>query len=300
MILITGGTGFIGTQLVSSLEGNPIVLVGRKPPKGYKGRFHYKELSALTDFGECLQGVDKIVHMAALAHNSDLDDSQLDDINVKATLDLATQAATLGVKRFIFISSIGVIGSRSISPLNEESAECPHSLYAKSKLRAEKGLLEISNNTEMEVVIIRPVLVYGLDAPGNFRKLLLAIKKLPVLPFGLANNKRSFISVGNLVAFIRICLVHPAAKNEVFCISDGEDISIKEFTNAVAQGLKKPVKQLPIPPILFRILGKILRRSDQIEQLFGDLQVDTSKAKKLLAWSPPENMISAMKSLKRG
>jgi nucleoside-diphosphate-sugar epimerase len=216
---------------------------------------------------------------------------------VKGTINLALQAVESGVKRFIFISSIGVLGNASSKKFSETSPVMPHSSYAESKLQAELELINIASKTGLEVVIIRPVLVYGAGAPGNFGKLVSLVTKAPMLPFALCHNKRSFISVDNLVDFISVCIIHPKAKNEVFCISDGTDFSIREFTDGIAVGLNKGLIQLPIPVFLLKVLGKITQKSDQIEQLVGDLQIDSSKAKRLLGWNPPLSMAECLSKL---
>ena len=223
----------------------------------------------------------------------------IDEVNVGAVMKLARQAAEAGVKRFIFISSIGVLGGYTKEPFNEDMPGNPCSQYGKSKLKAENLLRELSLEDRIDIVIIRPVLVYGEGAPGNFSKLLTMIKKTPLLPFGACFNKRSFISVSNLVDFIKICVTHPKAKNEIFCISDGNDISIKEFTNAISEGLNKNIIQTPVPTFLLRFMAKLIKQDSKIEQLIGDLQVDITKAQRLLGWSPPETMRETMKKLSR-
>jgi len=299
-ILITGANGFIGSHLVNRVEpNNTVIRHGRTTNTLLRSsNILQVDINGRSDWRAGLQGVDVIVHLAAIAHNNSNDRATIDEVNIKGTINLAQQAVESGVKRFIFISSIGVLGNSTNSPFDESFIPFPHSIYAASKLRAEEGLLKICKDTKLEVVIIRPVLVYGKGAPGNFSKLIALIKKMPVLPFGLTVNKRSFISVNNLVDFISVCIKHPKAKNEVFCISDGHDASIREFTAAISRGLSKNVNQLPIPVFVLRVLGKLLGRADQMEQLVGDLQVDISKAKLLLGWSPPETMLQAMSKLK--
>jgi nucleoside-diphosphate-sugar epimerase len=203
------------------------------------------------------------------------------------------------VKRFIFISSIGVLGklTKNGQRLNENDSAIAYSKYSKSKLDAEIELLKISKDTELEVVIIRPVLVYGVGTPGNFGKLVNLVERLAILPFALCANKRSFVSIDNLVDFIFLCIEHPKAKNEIFCISDGSDVSIKDFTNSIAKGLGKSLIQFPIPNFVFVLLGKLTGRYEQIEQLTGGLQVDSSKARERLGWKPPFTMADTLSRL---
>lgn len=299
-VLITGSEGFIGRHLSSEVSArHSVIRHGRKQINSYvTGSYFQMEVNSQSEWRECLSGVDVVIHLAGLAHSKDSKQVSVDEINVKGTLRLAEQALAEGVNRFIFISTIGVLGNKTTFPFNEKSPEIPHSEYASSKLRAEKELLDLARKTNLEVVIIRPVLVYGDMAPGNFSKLKSLIKKSPILPFGLVNNNRSFISVDNLVSFIQLCVDHPKAKNEVFCISDGVDVSIKEFTNLIAASLSKKVIQLPVPLWLMKYTGRLLSKKDMVEQLVGDLQVDVSKAKRLLGWTPLETMQQAMNKIR--
>jgi nucleoside-diphosphate-sugar epimerase len=301
-LLITGANGFIGSFLCKTIKDSyTIVKQVRKTDKKKLSKSHEIELNinGETDWLSHLIGVDTIVHLASIAHNSSDDFIVINEVNVYGTAQLAKQAANAGVKRFIYISSISVLGCDTTGkkPLDDFSIVSPHSQNAWSKLNAENLLLKIADETDLEVVIIRPVLVYGANAPGNFGKLVNLINKVLVLPFGLCNNKRSFISVDNLSNFISVCIEHPKAKNEVFCISDGNDVSIREFTDGIAKGLNKRLIQLPIPVSIFKLVGKITGKSEPIEQLIGDLQVDSSKARDLLDWTPPITMAETFNKL---
>jgi nucleoside-diphosphate-sugar epimerase len=302
-ILITGASGFIGRRVVSSLSKYHVVKAGVRSIEAagdLEGIFEIGDILDTTEWADKLIGVNTIIHLAAIAHNKSNDLNYIDKVNVGGTLNLAREAAKLGVKRFIFISSIGVLGNSTTNkrPFDERSNVEAHSEYALSKLNAENALLEIAAETQLEIVIIRPVLVYGLGAPGNFGKLVSLVSNVPILPFGMCRNKRSFISVDNLVDFIKVCITHPNAKNEVFCVSDGVDVSIKEFTNGIAMGLNKKLMQLPIPVSIFRFLSKMMSKNELVEQLIGDLQVDSSKAKQLLEWSPPFTMTETLNKLR--
>jgi nucleoside-diphosphate-sugar epimerase len=299
-VLVTGSDGFIGSRVVSTMSHSHIVKAGVRSSisaRKLEARFEIGEITGETQWHDKLADVSTVIHLAAVAHNNSNDPNYINEVNVKGTINLAQQAVEIGVKRFVFISSIGVLGNRTLMPFNEKSSTAPHSSYAESKLKAEIALLKIARESELEVVIIRPVLVYGPGAPGNFAKLVNLVHKLPMLPFALCKNKRSFISVDNLVDFISTCVDHPMAKNEVFCISDGNDVSIREFTDGIAKGLSKNLIQLPIPVSIFKLLGKITGKSEPIEQLIGDLQVDSRKAKKLLNWSPPLTMAETFSKL---
>lgn len=299
-VLVTGSDGFIGNSVVKYLSDKFLIrAVVRDLSRSIKTKNQYEigEINGDTHWKEALEGVTSIIHLAAVAHSNSDDPNYINEVNVKGTINLARQAVSCGVKRFVFISSIGVLGNRTSKPFNERSMASPHSGYAESKLEAEQALLKISQETALEVVIIRPVLVYGVAAPGNFGKLVKLIQKIPFLPFALCKNKRSFISVDNLADFIGACIAHPKAANEIFCISDGHDVSIREFTDAIAMGLNKRLIQLPMPVSIFKFLGKITGASEKIEQLIGDLQVDSSKAKELLDWIPPVTMTETFSKL---
>jgi nucleoside-diphosphate-sugar epimerase len=292
-VLITGSKGFIGSNLTNKLKlTHAVIGHGRSSCSLDTDDFLKVNIDSQSNWKEHLIGINTIVHLAAVAHNNSNDPDYINEVNVKGTINLAEQAVKSGVKRFIFISSIGVLGNSTTNtqPFDEHSKAAAHSQYAQSKLDAEIALLQIAEETELEVVIIRPVLVYGTGAPGNFGKLVGLVNKMPMLPFALCKNKRSFISIDNLVDFVSMCIEHPKAKNEIFCISDGTDVSIREFTDGIANGLNKKLIQIPIPVSIFKLLGKITGKSEPIEQLIGDLQIDSSKARDILDWTPPVTM----------
>jgi len=301
-VLLTGSLGFIGQHLKQINTNITYRCVLRTPLKQkLSEQFVIANLDSKTNWDGAFDNINTVIHLAAVAHNKSNDPDYINEVNVNGTINLAKQAAEGGVKRFVFISSIGVLGNRTLNNmvLDESSPILAQFEYAKSKAKAESELLKIARETDLEVVIIRPVLVYGVNAPGNFCKLLNIVNKLPILPFGLCKNKRSFISIDNLVDFISVCIDHPKAKNEIFCISDGEDISIKEFTNAIAKGLDKKILQLPVPNFIFSLLGIITDKQHQINQLTGDLQVNSNKAKKLLGWNPTYTMEETLSHLTR-
>ena len=291
-ILVTGANGFVGYHLIENINSK-YSIVGQvrrfiEPTLSEIPLFEL-DVSSESNWRKNLQGVNTIIHLAAVAHNKANNLDYINEVNVKGTVNLACQAVECGVKRFIFISSIGVLGNSTFIPFNEESPFSAHSSYTESKLLAEQELLKISEETGLEVIIIRPALVYGADAPGNFGKLVNLVRKTTFLPFGLCKNKRSFISIDNLVNFISLCIEHPNAKNEVFCISD-IDVSIREFTDGIAHGMNKKLVQLPVPIWLFKLLGITFGKYEMVEQLVGDLQIDSRKARTLLNWKPPFTM----------
>jgi len=300
-ILITGSTGFIGSNLINGLNSKEFLIKKAiRKNLASAGAFVIEDINSKTDWSDPLIRTDTVIHLAALAHsktNSSL--HSFLETNCNGTVNLAKQAADKGVKRFIFLSSIGVNGGNTKGvPFTESTGLEPNADYAKSKYRAEMELKKIANSTQMEVVIIRPPLVYGRNAPGNFEVLLNLIDRVKILPFGCINNRRDFISIGNLCDFISLCITHPKAANETFVISDGETISTKEFTNAIARGCGKKLYQFKVPVILFKFAGAILGKSKLIDQLVLDLEVDSNKARDLLGWVPKEKLTDAMSHLK--
>lgn len=307
-ILITGATGFVGNTLVEYLVSNSthkVAVVTRRKATNFPTGVDILEIDSIDEnvcWGKYLDDVQCIIHMAARAHvvnDSAIDPlSEFRQINVDGTINLAHQAAKAGIKRFIFISSIGVNGSLTLSePFSDKSPTNPHSPYSVSKLEAENALWDISKETDMEIVVIRPPLVYGPNAPGNFGSLTNLVQKLPFLPFGLTDNKRDFISVKNLADLLMVCANHPNAAGHTFLASDGETVSIKAFTNAIAKGLNKSLIQLPVPTSLMRLAASLIGKSAMAEQLLGNLQVDSSNAQDVLDWTPPYTMEQAMASL---
>ncbi|WP_080518002.1 NAD-dependent epimerase/dehydratase family protein [Vibrio atlanticus] len=299
---MTGGSGFIGGNVLSLLSTKYCVIFQHRKniPNNIVANSHVElDINSYTDWSNCLEGVETVVHLAGVAHNNSTDPSYINEVNVCGAINLASQSVERGVKRFVFISSIGVSGNSPIKEkgFNEDSEIAPNSHNAQSKIDVEMALLEIAKKTELEIVIIRPALVYGVGAPGNFGKLVDLVKKTPILPFSLCKNKLGFVSVDNLTDFISICIEHPKAKNEVFCVSDGVDFSIKELTNGIAKGLGKPLFQIPIPNFIFSLLGKATGKHEQINQLTGDLLVDSSKARELLGWEPPFTMAKTLSRL---
>lgn len=257
------------------------------------------EISPATDWSLALADIDVVVHLAGRAHvleeNSSNPLSEFRRINTEGTLHLARAAENTGIKRFVFISSIGVLGNQSNAPFTENDIPAPMRPFAISKLEAEQGLLEIAAKSDMEVVILRPPLVYGPYAPGNFCRLLSLVSKALPLPFGALHNKRSFVALDNLVDLIVRCIDHPAAANETFLVADGEDISSSELVRCIGRALGKPVRLVPVPEVLLKVLAVMSGRREELQGLCGSLQVDISKARELLGWEPPVSLEDGLK-----
>lgn len=299
-ILLTGCSGFVGSQFCGDDNIKRIVVRDGDDCKHWKcERYNIDTISGQTDWSGAFEDIDIVIHLAALAHSQTFTKNDYKQVNVDGVLHLAKQAVSAGVKRFVFVSSIGVHGPETFdAPLTTNSLLMPANDYTRSKLNAEIGLKQLSQDTGLEVVIVRPTLVYGVNAPGNFGLLTKLISRIPLLPFYTVNNKRDFISVENLKDLLKCCALHPCAKNNTFLASEGYTVSIKEFTNAIAKGLGKKVYHLPIPVSLMRLAGKLLGKSVVVEQLVSNLQVDSSDLKKLLGWTPPYTMEESMALLK--
>lgn len=294
-VLLTGGSGFIGQALLARLtetcevraairRGRSNLLAGVEPV--FTG-----EIDGGTDWSDALRGVDVVVHLAGRAHV--LSEKTVDPliefrrVNVEGTAQLAFQAAEAGISRFIFISSIGVNGGSSLQPFTEADSPCPIEPYAVSKLEAERCLMSAAETSGMEWVVIRPPLVYGPGAPGNFQRLVQATKKGIPLPLGAVNNRRTLIARDNLVDLIALCVKHPAAANEIFLAGDAEDLSTTELLQLLARVLGRPSRLIPVPVWLMEWGAAIFGRRMVIRKICGDLQVDTSKVRRLLNWNPP-------------
>ncbi|WP_282114499.1 NAD-dependent epimerase/dehydratase family protein [Pseudoalteromonas arctica] len=292
-ILITGSTGFIGKELLKKFDHESITVFSRNVKSDFK-TLNYSLEDLLVK--KCInQQFDVAIHLAGLAHNNYVL-QDLRKINVESTLALAKQLADNGLKRFVFISSIGVNGNKTDkSPFTEFSLPNPHADYAVSKYEAEIELTKLSKKLGFELVIIRPPLVYGSSAPGNFKSLYSLITKGIPLPFGLVNNSRSFISVSNLCDFIALSSMHPSAAGELFLISDDDNISTKTLVKTIWQAKNINSLLIPVPTFIFKALFKVLGRSSMAIQLFDNLEVDNAKAKKLLGWLPKQSMIDVFK-----
>ena len=257
------------------------------------------DLGNFTDWSASLQGATAVVHCAARVHV--LRESVIDPlavfrrVNVAGTLNLARQAVAAGVRRFVFISSIGVNGAETFDKgFTSEDTPAPHSPYAVSKLEAEVALRQLAQDTGLEVVIIRPPLVFGPSAPGNFDRLMQALHRGIPLPFGAVKNKRSLVSLDNLVDLISICLDHPDAAHQTFMVSDGEDISTTELLKRTAAALGRPARLIPVPAGALRAVARALGKADFAQRLCGSLQVDISQTRRLLGWAPVVRLEDAL------
>ncbi|KII30993.1 MULTISPECIES: UDP-glucose 4-epimerase family protein [Pseudomonas] len=305
-VLVTGGSGFLGGALLRHLDTSgqySLIAALRKEcsdlPQSIR-RFLFADLTADVDWRDALDQVDVVVHSAARVHV--MDESAADPltefrrVNVDATLNLARQAASAGVKRFIYISSIKVNGE-STSPgiaFTADDTPAPLDPYGISKLEAELGLKALAIATGMEVVIIRPVLVYGAGVKANFLSMIRWLQRAVPLPFGAVHNKRSLVSLDNLVDLIVTCMRHPSAANQTFLVSDGHDLSTTELLRSLSAALHKPSLLIPLPVSLMSAAAKLLGKEAVAQRIFGSLEVDISKNQRLLGWVPPVSFPRAL------
>lgn len=305
-VLVTGASGFVGralcaTAAAAGFKVRGVVRQQRDLPAGVEQRI----VEGLDDLGSmrmALKGVDVVIHAAARAHV--LRDESVDpltefrQVNVQGTINVAAQAAVTGVRRFVFISSVGVNGTETAArPYFATDEPRPQSAYAVSKHEAELCLHALAAETGMEVVIIRPPLVYGPGAPGNFETLMRWLMRGIPLPLGsVTTNRRSFVALDNLIDLIFACIDHPAAANQTFLVSDGEDLSTTELLRRLSQAMNAPVHLLPVPPSLLQLGAGWMGKSDMAQRLLGSLQVDISHTRKTLGWTP---LISVDEGLRR-
>lgn len=303
-MLVTGAGGFIGKALCHHLQGRGYSVRGvlREFPKtDHLGSLStdYVSIGSLderTDFTPLLQGVDVVIHLAARVHvmSEAATDPMLEyrRVNVELTMALAKQAAANGVKRFVFLSSIKANGEKTQlgRPFSADDIPTPEDPYGLSKLEAERLLFALSRETAMQVVVIRPPLVYGPGVKANFEALMRLLRNPVPLPFAGLSNRRSLVSIDNLTDFIGVCAVHPAAAGEVFLVSDGCDLSMVELLRMMARNLGGRPIQFSLPDWLLRRCAAIVGREAYARRLMESLQVDIEKNVRLLGWSPNRNV----------
>jgi UDP-4-keto-D-QuiNAc 4-reductase len=304
-VLVTGASGFVGSALCAHLVAEGYAVRGAvrnrqgKPLPGVEYQF-VSDMSIGTNWREVLSGIDAVVHCAARVHV--MKEASVDplatfrEVNVEGAACLAEQAVEKGVKRFVYISSIKVNGEATTSghPFKVDDTPAPEDPYGISKWEAEQLLREVSEKTGLEVVIIRPPLVYGPGVRANFLRLMQSIMSGVPLPLGAIDNRRSMVALDNLVGLIENCLNNPQAINQTFLVSDGEDLSTKAWCRRAGVALGRPVRLIPIPVSLLWGMARLFGKSDFAQRLCCSLQVDISKTQERLSWSPPISVDEAL------
>lgn len=291
-ILVTGANGFIGRALHRRLveEGLAVRAVSRSVAYGC---MPIGSIEADTDWSAAVDGVDSIVHLAARVHvmrDQDADPlAAFRKVNVEGTAKLASEAARHGVRRFVFVSSIKVNGesTRDGTPFRADDPPAPMDAYGISKHEAEQALLRLGSETEMEIVVIRPPLVYGPGVKANFEAMMRWLLRGVPLPLGAIRNRRTLVALDNLVDLIVTCLCHPHAANEIFLAGDAEDLSTPELLRRLARALGVRARLIPMPASLLEAAAAAVGKRAVTRRLCGNLQIDISKARRLLDWSPP-------------
>jgi nucleoside-diphosphate-sugar epimerase len=302
-ILVTGATGFVGRRLCSHLAGHghrvvALVRDGGRAIPGVAQEVRIADFANLDALDTVLPQCDVVIHLAGRAHV--MHDTAADPlgefrrVNVGLTRRLLERAADARVKRFVFVSSIGVNGNRNITPFSEQDTPAPHDLYAISKLEAEQLVQDMAQQCGMEYAIVRPVLVYGPEAPGNFGILLrLAAKGWP-LPFGRLQSKRNLISVWNLADFLRTCATCPQALHDVFLAADAQTVTLPEIFRHLAIGMGKTARLLAIPRSLLVLACTLVGKRQMLDKLDAGLTVDIAKAQRQLGWQAPYTTAEAL------
>lgn len=294
-ILVTGANGFVGRALCGHLaeDGYAVVAVVRRAC-GLSGEVTVGKMNGETDWGSVLPACDAVVHLAARVHV--MDETWGNPLalyratNTEATFNLARQAAQAGVKRFVFISSIKVNGEGRDAAYRETDVPAPEDAYAISKWEAEQGLQQIAQETGLEIVILRPPLVYGPGVKANFLRLMRMVERGWPLPLGAIRNRRSLLYLGNLVDAIRVCVEHPAAAGQTFLLDDGQAVSTPELIRAVARAMGRPARLLPVPVGMLTFMGTLLGKRAAAARLTGSLFVEGSFIRSRLGWAPPFTM----------
>lgn len=304
-VLVTGGTGFLGRYVVKALScrrfPNVRVLCGAREYSESQSVVGVPILTLgdLSDFSPSdvdLTDVDVVIHCAGAAHgkarrnDNSLGEDYLKAVNVEGTLRLAEHAASTGVKRFIFVSSIGVLGNKNQEPFDNTSKPAPAEPYAQTKLLAEELLADLAESTGMELVIVRPPMMYGPGAPGNFGLLVKLLRTGLPIPLGGIRNQKSFVSVWNVADLLATATVSPDAAGGTFLVCDGEDVSTTEFLTEIATACGAPCRLFWLPKNLMLMGATILGKNAVFDRLFSSLQVDDSYTRELLGWMPPLSM----------
>jgi nucleoside-diphosphate-sugar epimerase len=307
-VLVTGASGFVGSVLAQTLErenGIPVRRAYRSAASGPDGAESVTvgDIGPATDWSDALTGIDAVVHCAARVHVMDDDGStdslaQFRKVNVQGTRHLARQAAIAGVRRFVFVSSIKVNGETTtgLPPFMHSSRPAPADAYGISKWEAEQELWDIAQQSGLEVVVVRPPLVYGPGVKANFLRLMQAVDRGIPLPFGAVRNQRSMVFVKNLTDLLTKCVTHPRAVSRTFLVSDGQDLSTAALVAQLATALNKKARLVNVPPSLMHSLAALVGKRNMADRLLGSLQVDIAHTRDELDWKPPFTVEEGLKA----
>ena len=305
-VLITGGTGFVGKLLARTIQAQGHAVV-RAVRQAQPDSVLISNVDGSTSWHEALQGCDSVVHLAARVHV--MKDKSTDPlrefrrVNVEGTAQLARQAAAAGVRRLVFLSSVKVNGEATQEgrPFTADDAPAPEDPYGVSKHEAEQALRQIAADRGMEVVIIRPPLVYGPGVKANFESMMRWLERGVPLPLAaVTQNRRSLVALDNLVDLIVTCLKHPAAANQTFLVSDGEDISTAQLLKRMGAAMGKPARLFYMPPALLKLGATLLNKPGIYQRLCGSLQLDITKTRQLLDWTPPMSVDDGLRRAAEG
>lgn len=311
-VLVTGANGFIGSAACHELPSYGFKVFGVTRNLGQTKQaeevayLEMCEIDECTDWTTALSGVDSVVHLIAKVHAmeelSAVHLAEYRRVNVDLTMNLAHQAVAAGVRRFVFVSSIKVNGESTPvgQPFTAEDIPKPKDSYGISKFEAEQALMELAKKTGLEVVIIRPPLVYGIGVKANFETMMRWVAREFPLPFGALNSRRSLVAVDNLISMIATCLSHPCAANQRFLVSDGDDLTVTELMRRIAESLNKSVILAPVPAFLLRMTGGMVGKREYVDRILTSLQVDIKKNQSLLGWSPPVRVSAALRKAALG
>lgn len=300
-VLVTGAGGFIGRAICAKLamQGKKVrgaVRANKGDPIGPRSAIEVVSTGSIdekTDWSAALQGIDCVIHCAARAHmvrespSQALEEYRL--VNVAGTRRLAEQCISHGVRRLIFLSSIGVLGSHTNNrePFSSSDVPAPVENYARSKLEAEQKLRELTQGTQLGLIIVRPPLVYGPGAKGNIDRMVRLVRSGLPLPLGSIDNLRSLVSLDNLTDLLLTCLDHPSSVGETFLVSDGDDISTPDLLRGIADAVGRPIHLFPVPLPILRAAARLVGRQGEVDRLVSSLRVDISRTCSVLGWRPP-------------
>lgn len=305
-VLVTGASGFVGRAVGTAIEQRGW-HVRRASRNGGDGCLAMGEIDGRTDWSSALAGCDAVVHLAARVHMMGraeaADTAAFMTTNRDATIKLAEDAARAGVKRLVFMSTVKVNGEGRALPYRADEPPAPEGAYAVSKWQAEQGLHEVAARTGLEVVIIRPPLVYGPGVKGNFRSLINLVRRGVPLPLGSVRNRRSLVGVTNLASAVCAALEHPAAAGRTYLVSDQDDLSVPDLIRAIARAAEVPARLVPFLPAPLRLVSAMVGRQQSFQQVAGSLTVDSSAISRELGWRPvrsvDEELAETLAALKR-